>query len=139
MVATVDGDAWLRLGELLRQRRVQIAGHGNRTQFARDKGLPNDRTLFDLEKGRRNNYSAAQLDLMEIVYGWTPGSIRAVLAGGEPTPLPEIADVKVATPESDKRTELRLLVEQLPEDSLDEALVHLFRILHQRTAHAGEH
>jgi len=82
-----DDEAWRRLGEMLLNRRVRLTGGTNREAFAREAGLRHSRTLFEIEKGERVNYSAATKALMEQVYRWTAGSIESVLAGGQPTEL----------------------------------------------------
>lgn len=77
---------WKRLGRLLVERRTSLVGHANRTRFAADHDLLNDRILSDLEKGRRDNYSPATIALMEHVYEVQPGSFEAALMGGDLTP-----------------------------------------------------
>lgn len=76
--------AWQRLGELLLARRVEL-GWRRRAPFARHLGLTHDRTLADIELARRKNFDQATLLFLERGYGWEPNSIKAVLAGGEPT------------------------------------------------------
>lgn len=78
-------EAWERLGELLVARRVEL-GFPNRTKFAKAKGLKDTRILAAVENVERQNFEAATIALMEHTYEWAPGSIRSVLAGGEPTP-----------------------------------------------------
>lgn len=119
---------WERLGLLLLRRRVHL-GYPNRSAFARDKGLKNDRTLSDLEKAKRTNFGDNTLAHMEVVYEWAPGSIERVLAGGEPTPIEETrADtrgisVRVDLPErSELRSELHQVVDGLSEERLARAL-----------------
>lgn len=80
-------DHWQRLGRLLIERRVEL-GYPRRLTWARETlRLSNDRILSDLERARRTNYDPATLAQVERMYQWAPGSIRAVLAGGEPTPV----------------------------------------------------
>lgn len=77
------GTAWERLGRLLIARRVEL-GFPNRSAFARHLGMSHDRTLADLEKARRQNFDETTLLFVENGYGWQAGSIREVLAGGDP-------------------------------------------------------
>lgn len=79
-------EPWRRLGEQLVARRVAL-GWTRRAAFARDKGLPNDRLLFDLENAKRTNYDAATYAVVEQAYEWATGSVREVLRGGQPTVL----------------------------------------------------
>ena len=78
---------WQRLGEMLLNRRVELTGDTNREAFARDAGLRYSRSLFDIENGKRDNYSPAMLAQMEQVYRWAAGSIELVLQGGQPIEL----------------------------------------------------
>lgn len=59
------------------------------------------RALGDVENGRRTNYAPGTKARIEIALLWRHGSIDAVLAGGEPTPLP--ADVAPANLHSERR------------------------------------
>jgi hypothetical protein len=62
-------------------------GHRKRLSWATEQlGLTHDRTLADIEKGRRNNYDASTIAFVESAYGWSVGDVEKVLAGGEPTP-----------------------------------------------------
>lgn len=73
-----------RLGTLVTNRRV---AHGKRVrkQFADSVGL-SDRLLADIENGVRTA-SAGTYAVLENHLSWKPGSVRAVLAGGDPTEL----------------------------------------------------
>lgn len=62
-------------------------GGRNRSQWARELGATNDRIFSDLEAARRTNYEQDTYIWVEQCYQWTAGSIAAVLAGGDPTPL----------------------------------------------------
>lgn len=75
---------WQRLGERLLRRRMEL-GWTRRSAFAKHLGMTHDRTLADLENARRNNFEPGTLVFIEQGYAWEPGSIAAVLAGGEPT------------------------------------------------------
>lgn len=109
-------DAWKRLGELLVARRVDL-GHPRRLTWARDVlGLSNDRIQSDLENGRRSNYDNATLAQVEQQYQWAPGSIRAVLGGGDPTPIGGLFDDE---PSTHGRSESWLELQQLDRGTLD--------------------
>lgn len=78
--------AWLRLGRLLQERRGQLdPTFTKRTRFADAVGV-NLKTLVDIEKAARTTFSDATLAAIETAYQWRPGSIRAVLEGGDPAP-----------------------------------------------------
>lgn len=78
-----EGD-WQRLGELLIAARVGM-GFTKRAGWVEHLGFTHDRTITDIENAKRSNYGRATLADIERAYGWRPGSIRSVLAGGEPT------------------------------------------------------
>lgn len=80
-------ESWARLGRLLIARRVEL-GYTVRAAFVKAKRLKHGRTVSDLENAKRANFEPATLAQMEQIYEWAPGSIEAVLAGGDPTPLP---------------------------------------------------
>lgn len=82
----MDTQAWQRLAVMLAERRASLRPEWQeRTAFAADTGL-SYRSISDLEGVRRDNYRASWLAMVESAYEWEPGSIREVLAGGDPTP-----------------------------------------------------
>jgi hypothetical protein len=84
------GPEWARLGELLRQRRVEMDPRWrDLTLFAGERGL-NWRLAWDIEENRRTSYRPITLSAIEVAYGWQPGSIRAVLAGGDPVQAAQV-------------------------------------------------
>lgn len=93
-----SGGEWSRLATLLLHRRVQL-GFPNRARFVRDRDLTQSqaRVLLDMERGNRRNFSDATKAVMEQAYKWTPGSIDAVLAGGDPTPVQPIKVQELST------------------------------------------
>jgi hypothetical protein len=94
----MDGpfEAWRRLGALLIQRRVKLnPSYRSRQKFVADVGL-NPRMLADIENARRMSFRPETVLALEHAYQWVPGSIEAVLAGGDPTPI-ETADPEHAT------------------------------------------
>ena len=79
-------EAWKELGRTLERRRGQLGyGFRQRDEFLRDRGSSlSSRTLARLERGERAGYPASTIGAVEALYGWLPGSIERVLAGGEP-------------------------------------------------------
>lgn len=76
-----------RLGTLVTSRRVEL-GYRVRVKFAKQIDL-SDRLLADLEKGVRG-LSVGSYAVLEQALEWQPGSIKAVLAGGDPTTVPHV-------------------------------------------------
>jgi hypothetical protein len=80
---------WRRLADLLVARRVQL-GYLRRAQLLRAKNAGHfERIALDVENAKRNNYDKASIAMVERIYGWQPGSVRAVLTGGEPVTADE--------------------------------------------------
>lgn len=81
---------WERLGEYVVQRRVE-RGFNTRGELAAAVQV-SSRLLGDIEKGRRGNYDPVTIARLESALGWTSGSVRRIVEGGEPTlratPLP---------------------------------------------------
>ncbi len=86
-------DAWQRLGRLLERRRGELGfGFRQRAHFARDSGgRLSLKTISRLEKGERGSYPESTIGAVEAIYCWAPGSVEAVLRGGDPAPLPVTA------------------------------------------------
>jgi len=80
--------AWERLGQYVVARRVQL-GYKTRQPFADALGISR-RTLGDIETGRRDKYELNTIAALENTLKWATGSIDDILAGGEPTPIPDI-------------------------------------------------
>lgn len=82
------------MGQALRARRQQLARlydeptWRTRGKFAEARGFSHDRTISDMENGRRDNYEADTIAAIEDAYEWQPGSIAAVLKGSPPTAKP---------------------------------------------------
>jgi hypothetical protein len=77
----MNGHALERLGHHIVSRRVAL-GYRNRTDLA-DSLQFTVRTLSDIENGIRKA-SPGTYAMLENKLGWAPGSIDAVLAGGDP-------------------------------------------------------
>lgn len=82
----MPGRDWKRLAEFVVRDRV-AAGYRTRLAFSEDLGI-SDRTIGNLERGK--SVSASTLGAVEVLLDWAPGSVNAVLDGGEPAPLREI-------------------------------------------------
>ena len=84
MLALHEAADWERLGDLLQRRRVDLdSRYRNRQAFADERKI-DYRLAYDIESAARINYRKTTLYAVEQAYGWEPGSIRRVLAGGEP-------------------------------------------------------
>lgn len=73
---------WQRLGKIARQRRISL---GFTQQDLRAEGGPSTATLRLLEGGLQSEYTDMVLGKLETSLRWEPGSVAAILAGGEPT------------------------------------------------------
>jgi hypothetical protein len=89
----MDGHALERLGHQIVSRRVAL-GFRNRTDFAASLQFT-VRTLSDIENGVRKA-SPGTYAMLENKLGWAPGSIDAILAGGEPKEL--VVKLRPTTP-----------------------------------------
>lgn len=120
-------EAWARLGELLAARRVHIDPRYRHLKvFVDEVGLDgvNLKLLSEIENGKRDNYRPATLALIEQAYQWEPGSIRAVLEGGDPVPA-TVTVRRPARPAEDAElwiAEIRELIEDVPAPDRDRAL-----------------
>jgi len=77
----MPGEDWRRLADYVVARRVEL-GMRERRALAAATGVT-DRTLGKLENGQR--VSPSTLAVIENELGWSPGSCRRILAGGEPS------------------------------------------------------
>ena len=77
-----DRQDWSHLGRLVRERRTDIGLTQAEVQSA---GGPSPATLYLIEAGRRGSYRPQVLRRLERALGWRAGSVRRVLAGGQPT------------------------------------------------------
>lgn len=84
----MDAD-WERLANAVRQRREALGF--TQAQLAEAAGVT-DTTIGNLEGGRKFKRPPASLPGVEQALGWTPGSARVVLAGGEPALISQVAD-----------------------------------------------
>lgn len=86
----MEGNDRKRLARLVIARRVELGMHTTKA-LAKDAGL-SPRMLGDVENGRRDNFSSGAKAQIERALRWDPGSIDAILRGGDPTTSGEIRD-----------------------------------------------
>ncbi|MER6942553.1 hypothetical protein ABT294_00895 [Nonomuraea sp. NPDC000554] len=86
-MSTPEPQRWKSLGKSLLARRVELdLRYRNRRTFASAVGL-DYRVLYDIESGRRTNYSSSTLRAVERAYRLQAGSIDDLLSGGHLLPL----------------------------------------------------
>lgn len=77
-------DRIARLGRYAKQRRDQL---GMTQQNVWDAGGPSDTTQSGIELGTATGVQRSTLLRLERALRWAPGSARAVMDGGQPTPM----------------------------------------------------
>lgn len=107
---------WLSLGEHVRRERAQR--RQTQQEFAQAIGL-SVRTLGSIEAGTGTRYDRVTRDVIEWALGWAPGSIEAVIEGGQPRIEvdPTFARVRDAWPRLP--VEARNLIAGLVDSALD--------------------
>lgn len=78
---------WVRLGDAIVVRRVKL-GLTSREALAKHSGM-SPRILSYLEHGDRDSYDPSTFARLEAALEWAPGSVQAVLDGGQPTTTAE--------------------------------------------------
>lgn len=89
-VDTYQFESWLHLGRVLERRRGELGyGFRQRARFVRERGggRISVKTISRLEKGERGSYPESTIGTIEAMYQWSPGSVEAVLTGGEPNTI----------------------------------------------------
>jgi transcriptional regulator with XRE-family HTH domain len=81
---------WLHLAQLIKERRLEL---GLTQAQVHSAGGPAPATLYLLENGGRTSFSPQILRRLERALGWRAGSIRRVLAGGQPALSDEDASI----------------------------------------------
>jgi len=87
MMDTYPFESWQRLGHLLERRRGELGyGFRQRARFVMERGggRISVKTISRLEKGERGSYPQSTIGAIEAMYQWSPGSVEAVLRGGDP-------------------------------------------------------
>ncbi len=74
---------WQRLGQHVTARRIELGYRRREDLTAAVEGV-SLRTLGDIESGRRQGYHRNTLAVLEHALRWAPGSIAAILEGGQP-------------------------------------------------------
>ena len=90
MMDTYPFESWLRLGRMLERRRGELGYEfRQRAGFVRERGggRISVKTISRLEKGERGSYPESTIGTIEAMYQWLPGSVEAVLSGGEPSAM----------------------------------------------------
>lgn len=94
MAASKD---WDRLAEFVRERRTDL---GMTQEDARGVGGPSTATMRLIEGALQQSYQPSTLRDLEKALRWERGSVRSILAGGDPVPVPDtVASVPPAAPE----------------------------------------
>lgn len=126
---------WERLARLVVAARVAHGMH-TREQLAKAADF-STRFLGDIERARRTNYDPIYLARLEKALGWLPGSVDAILEGGEPTRIPA-GDEDTATADefADLELEVRMILEWDLPDSVRESLITEAWRLRERQASA---
>jgi len=86
--------AWRRLGQMVRQRRIEL-GFGSQASLAAEGG-PSLSVVNKIETGRGRDYTDRVIIPLEDRLGWRRGSFRAILDGGEPVCLDAAAPAAAA-------------------------------------------
>lgn len=87
MMDTYPFESWQRLGRALERRRGELGYlFRQRARFVKEcgDGRISVKTISRLEKGERGSYPPSTIGTVEAMYQWSPGSVEAVLKGGEP-------------------------------------------------------
>lgn len=74
---------WRKLAAEVTKRRTQL---GMTQQDVQASGGPATATLRNIEGGHQTSYRGVILSRLEKALEWEPGSVDAILAGGEATP-----------------------------------------------------
>jgi hypothetical protein len=102
---------WQRLADRILTRRIEL-GYAKRPALAEASGRISLRTLSSLETASRTNYDRNTIAALEHALQWAPGSVTAIIDGGEPTPLtaaPAASGPPTATATPDDDPVLRIL------------------------------
>ena len=80
------GSDWQRLGELVSERRGDLRLTQEEVRAA---GGPSTATQRLIEGGHQSRYQPRILADLEAALGWQRGSVRRILAGGDPVLVPD--------------------------------------------------
>jgi hypothetical protein len=76
---------WQRLAQLVTARRVEL-GHRRREDLIAATNGISLRTLGSIETASQVGYHRNTIAVLENALRWAPGSIKAIIDGGNPTP-----------------------------------------------------
>lgn len=75
---------WERLARYVTARRIELNYRTREAVAEADPGIK-PRTLGDIERASRTSYNRTTIASLEHALQWRPGSVQAILDGGEPT------------------------------------------------------
>ena len=78
------GKDWQRLADLVSERRADL---GMTQEDVRAAGGPSTATQRLIEGGHQSRYQPVILGRLETALKWERGSVRRILAGGDPVPV----------------------------------------------------
>jgi len=78
------GKDWSRLADLVSERRADL---GMTQEDVRAAGGPSTATMRLIEGGHQSRYQPVILGRLETALKWERGSVRRILAGGDPVPV----------------------------------------------------
>jgi DNA-binding XRE family transcriptional regulator len=74
-----------RLAKAVKDRRSELK---LRQQDLSARGGPSKASLYNIENSAADNYSDTTIEMLETSLDWAFGSVAAIIAGQNPTPLP---------------------------------------------------
>ena len=90
------GKDWRRLADLVSERRADL---GMTQEDVRAAGGPSTATMRLIEGGLQSRYQPVILGRLETALKWERGSVRRILAGGDPVPVSEEPPVPEPAPD----------------------------------------
>lgn len=85
------------------------------------------KTIGRLEAG--NRVSSTTLGKVELALGWVPGSLRTILAGGEPTPIPKPEPIPIDPDLQRAKEAYEVWIRKYPQAEADAKLDEYIRLL----------
>jgi transcriptional regulator with XRE-family HTH domain len=113
---------WARLASTIREARASLSW--TQQQLA-DQAQVSLATLQNLEAGKARSRRPMSADRVAAALGWAPGSVDAVLAGGEPTPSGAPTEPPAARDDALAGLSLRIRRELAAGQVLDGAVLDL--------------
>jgi hypothetical protein len=100
---------WRLLADAVIKRRTDL---GMTQQDVQAAGGPGTATLRNIEGAHQMSYRGVILGRLERVLRWEPGSIDAILAGGDPTPIKTNPTPALRPPRPQPGTLAEVLIER---------------------------